>query len=228
MPLPEQDTHTPRIWHHSLCSTYMTSNFATQRQLVVQDHPEIPVVSLEFFQSVTPVVPDDMLNAVLYKLEEDGWTTGMRGFAENHPKDSGRPENDTFTHIHNFTAAIIRSGEDHTGQKSCMTIGHSPNSTPLSERGNSSRPDGFGRSVMAQDIDEVAETKLPKPVPSWSGIILAKEDMKGEKASDTLDVSTPSHLHSLQAKPRGRTLQRFCGVGITFFEMTREGSFALG
>ncbi|KAF4563014.1 hypothetical protein EYR36_003448 [Pleurotus pulmonarius] len=198
----------------------MTSNLATQRQLVVQDHPEIPVVSLEFFQTVTPAVPKKMFDAVLCKLKDDGFITGngrMRGFAKHDPKNSGRPENSTFTHVHKFTAAIIRSGEDHTCQKSCMTIGHSPNSTPSSERGNSSRPDGFGRSVMAQDIDEVAETKLPKPVPSWSGIILAKEDMKGEKASDALDnfakVLWSGH-HILRNDPR----RKFC------FGMTTENA----
>ncbi|KAF7428941.1 hypothetical protein PC9H_008178 [Pleurotus ostreatus] len=226
--MPEQNKYTPRRWRHSLCSTYITSKLATQRQLVVQDHPEIPVVSLEFFRTVTPAVPDTMRDAVLAKLKEDGSITStgrMFGFAKNDPKNSGRPENHTFTHIHNFTKAIIRAGEDHTRQKSCMTLGHSPNSTPSSERENSSRPDGFGRSAMAQNVDEVAETNLaqhddevtetefPKPLPSWSGIILAKEDKKAEKESDALDnfakVMWSGH-HILRNDPR----RNFC-FGIT-------------
>lgn len=183
-------------WRHSLCSTYFTSKLATQRQLVVRDHAEIPVVSLEFFQNVTPAVPDAILDGVLDKLKVDGSITGsgrMRGFAKNDPKKSGRPENDSFTHVHEFTEAIIRTGESYTGQKSCMMMGHSPNSTPLSERGKSSRPDGFGCSTMAQHDDELTDTKLPQPLPSWSGIILAQEDKKADKESDALDVSTTSH-----------------------------------
>ncbi|KAJ8697214.1 hypothetical protein PTI98_007012 [Pleurotus ostreatus] len=186
--------HAPRRCRHLRCSTYTTSKFATQRHLVVQDHPEIPVVSLEFFQTVTPAVPDIMLDAVLDNLKEHGSITGsgrMRGFGKNDPKKSGRPENDTFAHVHELTEAIIRAGEGYTGQESCMTIEHSPNSTPASERGNSSRPDGFGRSSMAQHDDEVTDTKLPQ-LPSWSGIILAKEGKKAEKESDALDVSTTS------------------------------------
>ncbi|KDQ28433.1 hypothetical protein PLEOSDRAFT_157713 [Pleurotus ostreatus PC15] len=203
--------HAPRRCRHLLCSTYTTSKFATQRHLVVQDHPEIPVVSLEFFQTVTPAVPDIMLDAVLDNLKEHGSITGsgrMRGFGKNDPKKSGRPENDTFAHVHELTEAIIRAGEGYTGQESCMTIEHSPNSTPSSQRGNSSRPDGFGRSSMAQHDDEVTDTKLPQ-LPSWSGIILAKEGKKAEKESDALDnfekVMWSGH-HILRTDPR----RNFC------------------
>ncbi|KAJ8697208.1 hypothetical protein PTI98_007006 [Pleurotus ostreatus] len=205
--MPEQNKHTPRKWYHSLCSTYTTSKFTTQRELVVKDHPEIPVVSLEFFQTVTPAVPDALLHAVLETLKERGSITNnwrMWGFAKKDPKQSRRPENDTFTHVHEFTEAIIRAGEGHTGQESCMTIGHSPNSTPSSERGdNPSRPDGFGCSTIAQHDNEV--TQLPQRPPSWSGIILAKEDKKAEKESDALDnfakVMWSGH-HILRNDPR--------------------------
>ncbi|KAF7428943.1 hypothetical protein PC9H_008180 [Pleurotus ostreatus] len=206
--MPEQNKHTPRKWYHSLCSTYTTSKFTTQRELVVKDHPEIPVVSLEFFQTVTPAVPDALLHAVLETLKERGSITNnwrMWGFAKKDPKQSRRPENDTFTHVHEFTEAIIRAGEGHTGQESCMTIGHSPNSTPSSERGdNPSRPDGFGCSTIAQHDNEV--TQLPQRPPSWSGIILAKEDKKAEKESDALDPisgASPLSAQSSQSTIHG-------------------------
>ncbi|KAF7426015.1 hypothetical protein PC9H_008378 [Pleurotus ostreatus] len=121
---------TEQTYAAQMVSLTLLCKLTTQRQLVVQDHPEISVVSLEFFQTVTPAVPDAMLNAVLERLKEHGSITNNgRMWGLEDPKQSGRPENDTFTHVHEFTEAIIRAGEGYTGQESCMTMGHSPNST---------------------------------------------------------------------------------------------------
>ncbi|KAF7428933.1 hypothetical protein PC9H_008169 [Pleurotus ostreatus] len=142
--MPAQNEYTPPKSYHSLCSTYLTSKLNTRRQLVVIDHPEIPIASLGFFETVTPTVPEEMLQAILGKLKGSGSITNsgrMHGFASNDPKESEQLESHVFAHVHKFSEAIILAGEQYTGQQTCMIMTNT-------ERSNNSRPDRYGSSVL--------------------------------------------------------------------------------
>ncbi|KAL4251831.1 hypothetical protein AB1N83_013879, partial [Pleurotus pulmonarius] len=121
------------------------------------DIPQIPVVSLEFFKTVTPWVPNTMLQAVVANLKDGKFTA---------------------SHALQCTEEIIRAGKDYTGQDPCMEMTRGPISTPFGERHDLSRPDGCGSSLVARTYEN---EELPRvdPLP-WSGIILAIEDASGE------------------------------------------------
>ncbi|KAF4598887.1 hypothetical protein EYR38_007299 [Pleurotus pulmonarius] len=121
------------------------------------DNPQIPVVSLEFFKTVTPSVPNTMLQAVVANLKDGKFTA---------------------SHALQFTEEIIRAGKDYTGQDPCMEMTRSPISTSFGERHNLSRPDGVGSSLVARS-HENEELPGVDPLP-WSSIILAIEDASGE------------------------------------------------
>ncbi|KDQ28420.1 hypothetical protein PLEOSDRAFT_157726 [Pleurotus ostreatus PC15] len=205
--MPAQNEYTPRKSYHSLCSTYLTSKLNIRRQLVVIDHPEIPIVSIGFFETVTPTVPEEMLQAILGKLKESGSITNsgrMRGFASNDPKESEQLESQVFAHVHKFSEAIILAGEQYTGQQTCMIMTNT-------ERSNNSRPDRYGSSVIAHYTKEqqVPEDDL------WSGMILAQEDKKSEAgALDTFEKILWSGHHILRNDP----CRMFC------FGMTTENA----
>lgn len=171
---------------------FRTGDLESRRTAVVEDLGEIPVVSLNYFlenaelECITSIevkqILDDLKAKKLY-------TTKWTGFPDEPSKVSA-DETDVFAPLEAIFKAVCEVPRG--TRKATVRMGYVPNSSPMSERANATRPDAHLEleqgdvALAALAALEADESKTKNK--SWANIVLACQFKKHATLAKVEDV----------------------------------------
>ena len=152
----------------------------------MQDFHSVPVVPPGFlFNSVLPPVPPTVnLDNLKVNLRSENVVRkhGWRGF-ETPPNDSQKYERFVFQPLVGVFNDVSKSVSRDKTLSAVLRMQHNPDSPPLSNRVNSSRPNGFLELLERKSVD----TEVGKS--NWEDIPVSMEFKKSDSNKNKHDVS---------------------------------------
>ena len=182
---PLQVHETPSVARRTSQWQYLTGQLDLARLAVMQDLRSVPLITLEFlFDNVLPPIPSSVdLKTLKRKLRSENLVreNGWRGF-ETPPKDSKDIESMAFSPFVQVFDDVLKSVLQDKTLSAVLQMKHCPDSAPLSQRANSSRPDGFLELLDRNSVDTDVEKS------NWEDIPVSMEFKKSNSDKDQHDV----------------------------------------
>ena len=176
----------PRARHTSTAS-YLTGDLVRGRVAVLRDLGPIPVVQLEYFNSaVLPPLRNGInVESIEHALKVSGRIkSGQWSEYLSNPPSGTANEEDYYKLLCGIFKAVTTEAQKVTGTSPTVDFIQKPNSVPVSEPKNTSKPDGFMR------LKEKKSALLPRPgTDSWDDIAVSFEFKKYPNNKDRQDVS---------------------------------------
>jgi len=174
------DIETPSRPRKSGLAEYRSGSLREARTVVVDDLGDIPVVPVDFFlKSVLPPVDKDILKQIKTALIQKAHIKRNRWkYLPKAPKGSGKAEATSFKGLRDIFTAIAEAASPLLGREIVLTFQYKPDETPLSERNNTSRPDGHLELKVKRSLGEEASRKRTRsqvPKSRWEDIVLPCE-----------------------------------------------------
>lgn len=170
---------------------FRVSNLESCRSAVIEDLGDIPIVSVETFMknAFVQVITLRQVSEIRQHLKAKGILSSgdqWKGFAKE-PSKMGVVETVAFKPLVAIYNAVSDAMTTKLGKGTATVLmGYEPGKTPLSERRNTSRPDGFLR--LARGDPTLVHDEIKTKRKSWANIVAACEF----KVHDLADVRTLS------------------------------------
>jgi len=176
----------PRSRNTNTCS-YRTGDLIRGRAAVLKGLGPIPIAPLDYFNSAVlpPLHPGIDVQKIERALQASGHILSGKGHEyQSTPNKDSANEADYYQCLCNVFNAAVAQAEEDTMTSAKVEFIQKPNSVPVSERINTSKPDGYlllkeKRSISTLD----AESR-----DSWDDIAVPFEFKKSDTEKDRQDV----------------------------------------
>jgi len=176
----------PRSRHTSTPS-YRTGDLLRGRVAVLKDLGQIPVVPLKYFNSAAlpPLRNDINVQKIERALQASGQiTSGQWREYQSNPSNGSANEEDYYKYLCSIFTAVTKQAKKGTGTGPTVDFIQKPNSAPMSERANSSRPDGYMLLKNKKSVKSETDSR-----DFWDDVAVSFEFKKYGKDKDKQDVS---------------------------------------
>jgi hypothetical protein len=165
---------TPTRPRQSFSSRYRAGHLSDARSVVIEDLGDIPLVSVDFFTSnVLPPIGDKFLGNIKDSLvakkhiENNRWSAFPKS-----PKATGLVETQAFSAFPTMVDHIVQTTSTLMDSEPTLKFVCKPNVAPVSERNNSTRPDG---QLELKEKKSVGEVSSSDEKSHWEDIVVPCE-----------------------------------------------------
>ncbi|KAG9022754.1 hypothetical protein FRB95_014238 [Tulasnella sp. JGI-2019a] len=144
-PLPSVSIETPAVARHTSTQSYLSGNLEQSRTAVLKDLKPIPIAENDVFKQWLPrLQPGVNVEQIRDRLIESKSLT-LNGWKHwpNDPAHTAGSENEVFKAFSTPVGDIISAIKLEMNIAPTATLLNNPTGTPLSERRNTSQPDGY-------------------------------------------------------------------------------------
>ena len=172
---------------HTGTPSYRTGDLLRGRVVVLKDLGPIPVVPLKYFNSAAlpPLRNDFDVQNIERALQASGQiTSGQWREYQSNPSNGSANEEDYYKHLCSIFTAVTKQAKKGTVTSPTVDFIQKPNSAPMSERANSSRPDGYMLLKNKKSVKSGTNSR-----DFWDDVAVSFEFKKYGKDKDKQDVS---------------------------------------
>ena len=172
---------------HTGTPSYRTGDLLCGRVAVLKDLGPIPIVPLKYFNSAAlpPLRNDIDVQNIERALQASGQITlGQWREYQSNPSNGSANEEDYYKHLCSIFTAVTKQAKKGTGTGTTVDFIQKPNSAPMSERANSSRPDGYMLLKNKKSVKSGTNSR-----DFWDDVAVSFEFKKYGKDKDKQDVS---------------------------------------